>query len=210
MSRPVALIPLNALNRAKGRLAALFGPDDRVKLAAATFAEVAHAASEAGLRVVVLAARPEDVTLEDVEIMAERSGVSGLSAQLEGAFKALAEAEVLVLHADLPLASAAELRRLIDAAPPAPSVTLVRSRDGGTNAMFLRPAGCIPLCYGPGSFEQHVAAARKAGVQLCVVESDTLALDLDTPDDVEAFLEHGDAPRSAAYRVVRRRLPERP
>jgi 2-phospho-L-lactate guanylyltransferase len=209
MGDPVVLIPVNALDRAKGRLADVLEPVDRVMLAAATFAEVVNAAGEAGLRTVILAARPEDVIFE-AEVMEERGDVSGLTAQLEGALESLGAPEVLILHADLPLATGAELRRLVEAAPPAPSVTLVRSRDGGTNAMLMRPSGCIPLRYGPGSFEKHVSAAREVGVEVCVVESEALSLDLDTSDDIEVFLRDPRAPETAAYGIARRRLAERP
>lgn len=209
MSDPVVLIPLNALNRAKGRLADVLEPEARVELAAATFATVVEAARQAGLRPVVLAARPADVRVE-AEVMEESGDASGLNGQLEAALGSLGAPEVLILHADLPLATATELRRLVDAAPPGPSVTLVRSRDGGTNAMLLRPPGCIALQYGRGSFEKHVAAARAAGVDVCVLESDELSLDLDIPDDIDAFLAHPRAPGTAAYRIARRRVAERP
>ncbi|MGH2609068.1 MAG: 2-phospho-L-lactate guanylyltransferase, partial [Tepidiformaceae bacterium] len=183
MGKPVALIPLNDLSRAKGRLAEVLSPEHRAGLATATFATVALAAERAGLEVVVLAANPPDLDgYTGVTLLPERPGVTGLNAQLEAALAGLPASDVLVLHADLPLARAAELQRVIEAAPPAPSVTLVESRDGGTNVMLLRPRGTFPLHYGRGSFALHVAAARAAGVAVCVVESDTLSLDLDTPE----------------------------
>ncbi|MEX1102918.1 MAG: hypothetical protein WED87_01630, partial [Dehalococcoidia bacterium] len=115
----------------------------------------------------------------------------------------------LILHADLPLAKAAELQRVVDAAPPAPSATLVRSRDGGTNAMFLRPAGNFALHYGQGSYALHVKAARAAGMDVRTVESETLALDLDTPEDIEAFMAMPEAKGSPVRMILQQMLAGR-
>lgn len=203
---PIALIPLNDLSRAKGRLAELLAPVQRLQLAVATFTHICIEAQSAGFEVVVLAARAKDVHLfKDMRVLLERPQLSGLNAQLEEALSVLDADQVLILHADVPLASAAELRRLADAAPSAPSVTLVRSLDGGTNAMLLKPPRAFPLHYGPGSFARHVAAARDARLNVVAFQSAELALDLDTPSDIEAFLAHP-ASRGTDLRMIIERL----
>ncbi|MCI0574490.1 MAG: hypothetical protein L0Y66_27465, partial [Myxococcaceae bacterium] len=76
MRPPVALIPLNDLSRAKGRLAELLSAEHRAGLATATFATVALAAERCGLEVVVLAANPADVAgYPGVRVLAERPGL---------------------------------------------------------------------------------------------------------------------------------------
>jgi 2-phospho-L-lactate guanylyltransferase len=206
VAKPIALIPLNDLSRAKGRLAEMLSPVARPQLALATFLRVHMEAQAAGLEVAVLAAREKDVELfTDMRVLVEQPGIQGLNPQLEEALRVLGSDEVLILHADLPLVSAAEIRTLRDQAPPAPSVALVRSRDGGTNAMLLRPPGLFPLQYGPDSFARHVEAAEAAGATVAAVESELLALDLDTPDDVTAFLAHP-ASRGSDNRVILERL----
>jgi 2-phospho-L-lactate guanylyltransferase (CobY/MobA/RfbA family) len=49
----------------------------------------------------------------------------------------------------------------------------------------MRPPGLIPFAFGPDSFAAHCAAARAAGVEPAVYRADTLAFDLDTPEDWE-------------------------
>ena len=100
----------------------------------------------------------------------------------------MAVEELLILHADLPLVTAEALRDLIAQAPEAPSATLVRPGDGGTNAMLLRPPGRFPLAYGRGSGDLHESAAREAGLAVRRADAPALALDLDTPSDVRALL----------------------
>ena len=204
---PVALIPLNDLSKAKGRLAEILTAEQRAGLATATFATVALAAERAGLEVVVLAANPSDLAdYEGVQVIPEDPAVAGLNAQLEAALAGFAGRDVVIVHADLPLAKAAELVRVIDAAPPTPSATLVRSRDGGTNVMYLRPAGRFLLHYGPRSHALHIEAAEGAGIAVQTVESESLALDLDTPDDIEAFLAMPEAKGSPVRMILQQML----
>jgi 2-phospho-L-lactate guanylyltransferase len=211
VGKPVALIPLNDLSRAKGRLAEMLSPVSRVQLAMATFLRVCMEAESAGLEVVVLAARARDVELfKDMRVIVERPDLHGLNEQLEEALRVLAADEVLILHADLPLISAQEIRRLIDEAPAAPSVTMVRSLDGGTNAMLLRPPRAFPLHYGRDSFALHARAAEAAGMAIAVVQSDLLALDLDTPDDVRAVVAHPASRGSDTRAIVERLLRSEP
>ena len=184
------LIPVNRLDRAKGRLAALLEPSERAELVRRSLGTVLEAVAGAGLEAVVLTSDEAVRTAlpAGVHTLAEEPGLRGLSAQLERAAERLDVDELLILHADLPLATAGALRDLVAQAPPAPSVTLVRPEDGGTNAMLLRPPGRFPLAYGKGSGDLHEAAAREAGLTVRRAEAPALALDLDTPGDVRTLL----------------------
>jgi 2-phospho-L-lactate/phosphoenolpyruvate guanylyltransferase len=186
------LVPMNSLERAKGRLADLLAPEERRQLARITLETVLHAATEAGLEPIVVTADPAIAGLvAPVRVLTEEIPAPGLNAELEAALRRLASEghrDVLILHADLPLADAASLRRLLARALPPPSVTVVRSEDGGTNAMLLRPPGRFPLAYGKGSFAAHRRAARASGTALKVVQSAALTLDIDTPADITRLL----------------------
>jgi 2-phospho-L-lactate guanylyltransferase len=122
-------------------------------------------------------------------------------------------AGVLVLPADLPLLAAADLEAIlayvVPKAPPSPqpspsdgkaahsggegagdggrpTVVVAPCRHGtGTNALLIHPPGLIPFAFGPDSFAAHCAAARAAGVEPVIYRSATIALDLDTPEDLE-------------------------
>lgn len=203
---PAILIPVNRLDEAKGRLAPLLSHAERAELARLTLEAVVEAARGAG-STVVLTSDPAVAAIvgERARILPERPDRSGLNAQLEAAIETLIAAEidqVLILHADLPLASTAALRELIDAAPPAPSIAIARPPDGGTNAMLLRPPGRFPLAYGRGSCDRHVAAARDAGMEVLVLEPPPLTLDLDTPEDLRTLLASDEGRASPAGRYL--------
>lgn len=197
---PTVLIPVNRLDRAKGRLAALLEPGERAELVRRSLAAVLAAVEGAGMVAVVLTSDEgvRTVLLADVRVLSEDPHLHGLSAQLESAADRVGVDELLILHADLPLVTAEALRDLVAQAPPAPSATLVRPADGGTNAMLLRPPGRFPLAYGRGSGDLHESAAREAGLAVRRADVPALALDLDTPADVRALLSTAEGRASEA------------
>jgi 2-phospho-L-lactate guanylyltransferase len=65
---------------------------------------------------------------------------------------------------------------------------VVPDRHGsGTNALLLQPPDVIPPAYGVDSVYRHQSIAADAGVHVEVAEIESLALDVDTPDDLEAL-----------------------
>lgn len=144
-----------------------------------------------GLPVTVLTRDPAVVEAlpADVAVMPESGELDGLNAQLERALAALAGDDLLILHADLPLATPEALHELLAAGAATDSVVLVRSRDGGTTAMRLRPPGRFALQYGRHSFDRHVAAAQAAGLSVTPIDIPALALDIDTVDDLHTLIE---------------------
>jgi len=198
------LIPVNRLDRAKGRLSALLEPAERAELVRRSLGTVLGAVAGAGMEAVVLTSDDavRAILQEGMRVLAEDPALEGLSAQLESAAERLGVDELLILHADLPLATAEALRDLVAQATPAPSATLVRPEDGGTNAMLLRPPGRFALAYGRGSGDLHESAARAAGLAVRRAEAPALALDLDTPADVRTLLSTAEGRATEAGRYL--------
>lgn len=200
-----ALVPVNRLDRAKGRLAVMLEPEQRRALTLATLATVLQAVAVAGGRALVLTADDSiaRAVQEPHEVVPERAGLEGLNPQLEAAIKLIDGDDLLVLHADLPLASGPALALLRDRGGGAPSLTLVEADDGGTNAMLLRPPGRFPLAYGKDSASKHREAATAAGMAVARVRVPELELDLDTPGDVARLLASENGKTSAAGELLR-------
>jgi 2-phospho-L-lactate guanylyltransferase len=65
-------------------------------------------------------------------------------------------------------------------------VLIVPDRHGtGTNALLISPPDAFTPGFGPGSRERHEQRAAAAGVSSETVTVSSLALDVDTPEDLE-------------------------
>ena len=189
-SLPV-LIPVNVLSAAKGRLAGLLTAEERATLALITLETVLRA-SGSGAVVLTRDSQVAKRAEGRARLLPESPDAAGLNGQLEHAVQTLlhdgtASDGMLILHADLPLASHDAIDTLASTAVPG-SVVMVESRDGGTNAMLLSRPGAFPLAYGKASFEAHERAANTAGLNVIRNTNRELRLDLDTPDDIRELL----------------------
>jgi 2-phospho-L-lactate/phosphoenolpyruvate guanylyltransferase len=186
MSGQVAvIIPVKAFGAAKARLAPVLSPSDRARLARWTATRVLTAAR--GLDTFVAC---DD---EEVAQWAESHGATvlwgaglGLNGAVDAAVAAVADLgylQVLISHADLPLA--ADYPKLISRCDPG-AVMLIpdRFRDG-TNIVIRPVAVHLPASYGGGSFRTHLALALTTGRAVTVQMDLRLGLDLDTAAELQ-------------------------
>jgi 2-phospho-L-lactate guanylyltransferase (CobY/MobA/RfbA family) len=111
-------------------------------------------------------------------------GPGGQGAAVAAALVDLAEGPILVVNADLPCATAADLRTLLGSIP-GDGIALVEATDGTTNALGLSsPRQFAPL-YGPGSAERFRAHAKRLRVSCVAVDLPNLVDDVDTLADLE-------------------------
>jgi 2-phospho-L-lactate guanylyltransferase len=95
---------------------------------------------------------------------------------------------VLIIPADLPLLDPDDVRNIVGRGRSSPTVVIAPDRKReGTNALLISPPDAIEFDYGPDSFQRHCENARTAGIPLEIIEIDSLALDLDLPEDLEAL-----------------------
>jgi 2-phospho-L-lactate guanylyltransferase len=112
-------------------------------------------------------------------VVEEPPGAGDLNAALAAAAGRIGDGEpLLVVAADLPLATAAGLERVL-AAAPAP-VAVVPSHDGGgTNVLAWREPASFAPRFGPDSAARHLAVPGAVRV-----DEPGLALDVDTAEDL--------------------------
>jgi 2-phospho-L-lactate guanylyltransferase len=90
------------------------------------------------------------------------------------------------LLADVPLISSEDIRLALGALPER-GLVICPSHDNGTSLLAMRPAGLVPFRFGPKSFSLHKREAAARGVPAEVMRIDSLARDIDTPDDLRAL-----------------------
>jgi 2-phospho-L-lactate guanylyltransferase len=213
------VIPVKHLASAKSRLAPTLSPEDRRRLVLCMLEDVLTAAAAVIPARHILVVTPD----HDVAALARRSGAPVLAdrapagsgaepaaslnfAVATGISHVVARGgkQVLILPADVPLATADDIARVLAATSPgAAQLAVVPSADGeGTNAMALSPPGIMTPRFGPDSFAAHVAAAAARRIDTRVLHIPGLARDIDTPADLARLIREGISERYAFLRAV--------
>lgn len=206
--RVCAILPIKPFGDAKERLATGLDPPQRRLIAEAMVRDVlaALARSKEIDAVVVISAEPqiEEIAGQTAQavIADERRGHS--EAATLGVRWAIENGcgRVVMLPGDCPLLDAAELDELI-ARTRADEVefAVVPDRMGtGTNALVISPPDAVAPSFGPGSRQRHLAMGLAAGRRTAEHEVPSLALDLDTADDLAELAERlGQADHEALH-----------
>jgi 2-phospho-L-lactate guanylyltransferase len=103
--------------------------------------------------------------------------------------------EILIIMADLPLANAQAIRRVIATEK---DMAIVPGRGGGTNVIFIKEPQRYHVDYYGTSFLKHVKIAEDAGLSCEVIDSFRLHTDIDEKEDLVELLVHGKG-KSRAY-----------
>jgi 2-phospho-L-lactate guanylyltransferase len=204
------LVPVKGLADAKGRLAPWLGPIERRLLTIAMLEDVVAAIQGvSGLeRPVVISPDREIWRRADAmgcRVVEEEPGAADLNRSLTLAAASLdATRGLLVVAADLPLASAAAIGRVRDAAAVAP-VVVVPSHDGdGTNALAWRDPGTFLPGFGPASASRHLSVPGAIRH-----DEPELAQDVDTVSDLRSVAGRLDPASVTSRRLRDLRLPDR-
>ncbi len=188
-----AIIPVKPLRRGKSRLAGMLSEDERTQLNHALLEHTLNTLSALKeiTKVLVISRDPLALNLArqyDARTVQEE-GTPHLNAALQRATIAAQAGRalgILILPADLPLITTEDIRALLDRAVKPPVVAIAPDRHKrGTNALVISPAGLIEYAFGEDSFQRHSELAKQAGARLEIVDTPSLALDLDTPEDLE-------------------------
>jgi 2-phospho-L-lactate guanylyltransferase len=209
------LLPVKDLTRSKTRLGPEFTDSERSLVARALFDDA-----------LALCRRSERVqwwVVSDDGGVRDAARAAGLGVledpgrglnsalRLGLASSAVAQADsVLIVPADVPLATDADMDDLLDTAATSDVVIVPSMRDGGTNGLYMRPPGIIGPSFGPTSLAAHVKSAEEAGLRCSILEIPGLGLDIDRVDDIEVFLRDPAAPTTATGRVLAELGPRYP
>ena len=201
-ARAHVLVPLKRLGEAKSRLAGLLPPAGRAELMQAMLADVLDAIGAArGVdAVTIVSSEPAAETLARVHGVGwwDDRGLAWNDALAAAMRELVTEPVVTIVSADIPLVTATDVDELVIVTPRA-GIAVGRATDGGTNAVSLRPPGALETCFGLlGSARLHLERAAALGLEGVLVDRPGLALDLDTPEDVDRLLAQGRATRTSS------------
>ena len=173
------LVPLKPRIARKTRLADSMAANERALLSERMFDHViAVLRATPGIsRIVLLAPEaPADWPHDWV-----RDEDRGLNAELAAFQAAEASTDLLIIHADLPLLASADVEVLLGAATRTGIAIAPDRHDRGTNALACSAGMAIQPRFGPDSFELH----RSEAPDCAIIRREGLAIDVDTPEDLE-------------------------
>jgi 2-phospho-L-lactate guanylyltransferase len=185
MIRWQALVPIKQGGNGKSRLAAMLSPQERDAL---SLRMARHMLSELG--------RCEG--LSDITILSTdrpdwwsgswtADGGQGLNAETTGWRQTRGTDAILIIHADLPLLQAVDVRHLLDVAE-AEGIALATDRAGeGSNALAIADGRPFEFWFGPDSRGLHAAQSP----EMTVIQRTSLSVDIDTLDDLKFARERG-------------------
>jgi len=183
---------MKSMDLAKSRLAAVLDSAGRHALARQMLDHVLGTLRDAGVAPVRVASGDEG----DGDLNTDVTAAARL-AQQAGA------TDLLLVMADLPYLATGDIAALLKAGRQSAGervVVIAEAKDGGTNALLLRPPTVLEFAFATDqpSARSHAERARKAGVEPVIVRRPGLARDIDTPADLAAL-----ASDHPAYRTFR-------
>ncbi len=197
MSGPASIVvPIRSLSDGKTRLSPVLDPLERSALTREMLERVVRAALGTASRARVVVISPDPDALADVGRIdpsirliyqePEHPGLNPALEQAAAAVRAAGGSAVLILPADLPLISSADIDNLLRRDAP---VVIAPDRHGmGTNALMVRlDAFGEPFVFqfGEGSYAKHHDEAMRLGVDALTAISLGTSFDLDTPEDLQ-------------------------
>lgn len=191
-----AIVPVKPLSRAKSRLADVMISEAREELATRLLKRTTRLLLSLSAVQGVLVISRDSKALAMVRDLGaqtvQESGTPELNSALLRAtqiLRAWGANATLIVPADIPLLERDDIEVMLSLSRYHEAVVLAPDRhEQGTNLMLVRPPGLIPYAYGEHSFARHQQLALDVGAQVQVYRSERAALDLDTADDLQAYI----------------------
>jgi len=202
-----AIVPIKDFTDAKGRLSEVLTPPERESLARTMLRDVLDTLSRTkgfdGIAVMTRDADAQGLCSDlGFRVLTEKRN-EGQTAAVMSASQSLRQEGiegVLTIPGDVPLVSPKDIEIVMEKHLAAPAMTIVPARDyQGSNCIVCSPPGFVPLRFGDNSFYPHLDAARQLGITPVIVELPNLALDIDTPEDLEFLASEPVCSRAQAY-----------
>jgi 2-phospho-L-lactate/phosphoenolpyruvate guanylyltransferase len=180
------LIAIKERSHCKTRLEHSLGPAARLELVRSMFTAVLSAAQAARtVRQIIVVSPERDSVPAQIPVLADTGEC--LNAALMQAHRVLLEfgsREVVVLPADLPNITAADIDALARAGRRGRFAIAPDTRGQGTNALYLVSSRPFRFQFGEGSRRSHVQEARRMGLTPRIVRLPGFEFDVDSTADL--------------------------
>lgn len=218
------MVAIKPFGDAKERLATGLDPAQRRQIAEAMARDVIAAVSQCKQLDKIVIVSSEPAILEIAEGVADAVLEDPVTGHNDAAKIAAAWAvaqgctRIVMLPGDCPLLDPEEIDELVmRSRDDRLELAVIPDRMGtGTNALVISPPDAVDSSFGPDSRQRHIALGLSHGLRTAAIDVKSLALDLDTDEDLYELAErlaeanHEAVNTEAAIATVmtdRRRLP---
>lgn len=180
-----ALVAIKARAKCKSRLADVLDARGRLQLVRAMLSRVLDELRLARTihRIIVLSPERDEVPA-DIPVLADRGDdLNHALMEARATLLGLGVMRLLVLPADLPHITAAEIDCFVQAGRQGFALA-PDARGTGTNALLLSGMQPFEFRFGTNSRWLHLIEARRAGFQPQVLHAPGISVDFDVPDDL--------------------------
>jgi 2-phospho-L-lactate guanylyltransferase len=181
-----ALIAVKERARCKTRLTDVLGPPERIELVRSMLTTVLAAAGNAETVHQVIVLSPErDTVPPEIPVLADTGeSLNTALIQAHAMVRELGCQEIVVLPADLPLITPAEIDELVRAGRAGGFAMATDAAGVGTNALCLVSTHPFHFQFGPDSRRLHLEEARRWGASPQEVHLPGLEFDVDSSADL--------------------------
>jgi len=182
-----ALIAIKERSRCKTRLAQALAPLARIQLVRSMLAAVLSAAGSAQtVRQIIVVSPERDSVPAQIPVLADTGEcLNGALTQAHRVLREFGCREVVILPADLPNITAAEIDGLVRAGRSGGFAIAPDTAGVGTNALCLASPHPFRFQFGLGSRRLHFKEAEREGLSPQVVRLPGLEFDVDAPADLD-------------------------
>jgi 2-phospho-L-lactate guanylyltransferase len=180
------VVPLRSFALGKARLADALDDDARRAFTRTMAERVVAAAGERPT--VVVSSAPDVVTWARALSLSHIDDPGSLDGAAHAGrewVRARGLGRVVLMHADLPLAST--LDGIADDGDEPVAVIVPDHHDDGTPVLAIPSSADFGYAYGPGSCARHIAEAERCGLDVRVVHDHALGFDVDDAADLAAL-----------------------
>ncbi len=209
----VGILPVKGLARGKQRLGEHFGEDGRAEIVRALLEDSMELCRQSSSFLTWY------VISEDAEVLdiATAHGCRGIKDEICSLNSALTYAchyvaaegasSITIIPSDAPMAYAGDIRDLVDTGSTSEVVVVPSEKGGGTNGLYMKLPTTMEPRFGPASMQAHISLAERLGHRCSILVLPRLALDIDTVEDVDAFLAKDKVGTSRTASVLKRLRP---
>ena len=206
-------MPVKRLDKAKQRLGAHFSDEARLQIARALLEDALRLCRSTAGFITWWVVSDDPKVLERASsynlfgIKDESESLNGAVAYATRRVEMEGATSVTIIPSDAPMAFEGDLRDLVDTGVTSDMVLVPSERDGGTNAIYMRPPTLLDPQFGPNSLNAHMSLAGRTGLRCSMLVLPRLALDIDTLEDVDTFLKRDTLGTSDSARVLKTLRP---